>query len=141
MLRRSLALLPLLLLASPAFAQKGPWVTFHTPSGNIHCLAADDPDMGTFVDCELREITTSPLQPRPAWCDLDWGHRFSLSEYGTAEMGCAGDTVVDSGGQVLPYGRTIRFGAITCESQETGLTCSNAEGHGFSLARAEQGIF
>jgi hypothetical protein len=141
MLRRSVGLLSLLALAEPAFAQDSWWISFQTPSGNIHCLAANDDIMGTFVDCELREMTGPVLMPRPDWCDLDWGHHFGMSEEGEAEMGCAGDTVVNSQGQVLPYGETIRLGRITCESQRTGLTCSNADGHGFVLARAEQGIF
>ena len=47
--------------------------------------------MGTFVDCEVIEMTSGLLQPRPKWCDLDWGHRFSMSEFGPAEMGTCVD--------------------------------------------------
>ena len=133
------ATLAAILLAGAARAEG--YVTFHTPSGNIHCLGADDVEMGTFVDCEVIEMSAAPLQARPDWCDLDWGHRFGLSELGPAEMGCAGDTVRDSGGAVLPYGRSLRFGAISCTSSEQGLECVNGEGRGFFLSRAAQRIF
>jgi hypothetical protein len=138
-MRPALSVLALLALAGPAWAEG--YVTFHTPSGNIHCLAADDATMGTFVDCEILETNGGALQARPAWCELDWGHRFSMSESGPAEMGCAGDTVRDSGSAVLPYGQSVIFGAISCSSSEQGLECVNGDGRGFFLSRAAQRLF
>ena len=46
-----------------------------------------------------------------------------------------GDTVQDPGNPVPPYGeavtgRDLRLG-------EDGMTCTNAEGHGFSVAKGE----
>ncbi len=135
------ALLTLVLLPGPALAQDGWWATFHTPSGNIHCLAANDPTRGTFVDCEVIETTASPLQPRPVWCEGDWGHRFGMSDYGPAEMICASDTVRNASGEVLQYGQSARYGAIACTSSEQGLECRNGDGHGFVLSRARQSLF
>ncbi len=128
----------LLLFATPAVAQD--YVTFQTPSGNIQCLAWDSGGEN-FVDCELRQMATSPLQRRPAGCELDWGRRFAVAATGPAEMVCAGDTVQDPDGLVLPYGQTATFGAVRCTSREAGLECRNAEGHGFLLSRARQELF
>ncbi len=94
------------------------------------------------LDCELRERDAGPpLLPQPADCDLDWGNRFGLGESGGGYMACHGDTVVVPGSPVLPYGTATRFGPFTCESQTSGLTCRNDDGHGIFLSRAEQGIF
>lgn len=136
---RSAFLAAAALLAGPADADT--LASFHTPSGNIHCLGIDGAE-GTFVDCEiLSKDDPAPLLPRPAGCDLDWGHRFVVPGTGPATMGCAGDTVRDPNGAVLPYGRSLRVGPIACSATEQGLTCRNAQGHGFALSRAAQHIF
>ena len=36
----------------------------------------------------------------------------------------------------MGYGRTWALGGITCLSEKTGLTCHDADGNGFTLARA-----
>jgi hypothetical protein len=128
-----------LLLAGPARAD---WPTyFRTPSGNIHCLAAED-DTGPFLACEVLERDSpSPVLARPADCDLEWGDRFVLGATGPAALGCHGDTVASQDGLVLPYGQSLTRGPFTCSSSETGLECVNASGHGFHLARAAQQLF
>ena len=135
-----------LLLAVAASTLSGPasadtLTSFHTPSGNIHCMGIEAAE-GTFVNCEVLQRNDSrPLLPRPADCDLDWGQRFTLSSTGPAGLACHGDTVQDPGGAVLPYGREVRFGPIACSATEQGLTCQNASGHGFFLSRAAQQLF
>ncbi len=42
---------------------------------------------------------------------------------------------------VLPYGVTLELEGITCLSETTGMTCTNADGGGFAVRRAEQRIF
>ncbi|HVG47579.1 MAG TPA: DUF6636 domain-containing protein [Rubellimicrobium sp.] len=127
------------LLAGPAAADT--LTSFHTPSGNIHCMGIEGAD-GTFVDCEiLQRNDSSPLRSRPADCDLEWGDRFTVSSTGPASLACHGDTVQDPNGAVLPYGQAFRFGPIACSATEQGLTCQNASGHGFFLSRATQQLF
>ena len=112
---------------------------FHTPSGNIHCLGLVGGG-GAVVDCEIVE-TDAALPPRPADCDLDWGHRFLMTEVTPGERVCAGDTVRDPHGAVLPYGSSLSLGAVTCLSTREGLECFNPSGHGFFLSRRLQRVF
>lgn len=131
----ALGLLPLLLLAAPARADT--LIPFHTPSGNIHCMALVG-EGGSLVDCEILETDAPPPLPRPADCELDWGSRYLLGVRTRGEMACAGDTVRDPHGMVLPYGSSALFGEIACTSSERGLECRNPAGGGFVLSRARQ---
>lgn len=114
---------------------------FHTPSGNIQCMIYN-PGGPLILDCEVMELGGAPLMARPMGCEQDWGHRFALSEIGGgAWMQCAGDTVANPGGQVLPYGTVTQFGPFFCDSSQAGLQCRNEDGHGFFLSRARQEMF
>ncbi len=35
-----------------------------------------------------------------------------------------------------PYGTTVQLGAIACDVEQTGVRCTNQDGHGFTLSRA-----
>jgi hypothetical protein len=125
------------LLASPAAAQD---VQFRSPSGNIHCLifAGDGDWQG--ARCDILAVDRVTL-PRPADCELDWGHAYEVPRRGAAVPVCAGDTVANPGAPVLDYGQSLGLGGITCTSERSGMTCRNAEGAGFTLARARQFVF
>lgn len=58
-----------------------------------------------------------------------------LGPTGEAEPNCGSDTVYDPGVPTLAYGSTWGRGGIVCESAERGLSCTNREGRGFTLAR------
>jgi len=50
--------------------------------------------------------------------------------------------VADPGLRVLAYGQAVSFGGIVCDSQETGVRCTNrATGHGFRVARGSYDLF
>lgn len=121
--------------AAPAAAQD--MASFRSPTGNIHCLMLGGNP--AFARCDLRAFT--PSYRRPADCDLDFGHAFEVASRGYAGPVCAGDTVIQPGSPVLPYGAAISLGGITCRSERTGMTCTNRDGHGFSVARAAQRVF
>ncbi len=131
-----LALLPLL-LAGPALADD--YIGFQSPTGNIHC-AIYRFDGRTEARCDLRSYTPS-YSRRPPDCDLDWGMAFAVGASGKGALACVGDTVQDPGNPVLPYGEAVSLGGISCVSAKTGMTCTNREGHGFSVAKAKQRIF
>ena len=138
---RSFAVLALLAAASLAHAQDRP-IGFQTPSKNIACQFYTDNGQD-MLRCDIMQMDTQPR--RPPDCELDWGHAFEMSARGsakgTATRICAGDTVMDPTLPVLAYGDIWQRAGFTCRSEQTGLTCFNALQHGFSLARAEQGVF
>lgn len=134
---RTLALLAMTLATSPALAGEGFW--FQSPTGNIHCVL-DVWEGQAEARCDLVTLTPS-YTARPAGCDLDWGSAFSVGARGRGALACVGDTVVNPAAPVLPYGEALSLGGIACVSARTGMTCTNADGHGFSVARASQRLF
>jgi hypothetical protein len=135
-MRPAASLAALLLLALPGFAQEE--AAFRSPSGNIHCLIIGGD--WTTARCDILERTPS-FRDRPADCELDWGHAFEVDITGRARLVCAGDTVANPRAAVLDYGGALTLGGITCRSEKTGMTCTNRDGHGFSLSRARQRLF
>jgi uncharacterized protein DUF6636 len=132
-----------LLVAGPAAAGAATAAAasraFQSPSGNIACSIDD----GAFVRCEIKKRDWSP-PPKPRTCQLDWGSGLVLSARGRPGILCAGDTIQPPPGhpyRVLPYGRSIRSGSITCASARTGVTCRNVRGHGFLLSRERYRFF
>lgn len=123
-----------LLLATPAAAQD---ITFRSPTGNIGCMFITGDY--TSVRCDLRDAIPSYARPRS--CGMDWGHAFEVGVTGPGTPLCAGDTVMDPRAGVLDYGRSLNIGSLSCTSAKTGMTCMNAEGHGFTVSRARQTAF
>ena len=53
------------------------------------------------------------------------------------ESSCRGDFFDSvSWPDPTPYGTTVKLGDISCDVEETGLTCTNLESHGFTLSRS-----
>ncbi|SHJ21361.1 DUF6636 domain-containing protein [Wenxinia saemankumensis] len=123
-------------LTTAATAQD--YLSFQSPSGNIHCMigAAN----GGSATCDIFRFTPS-FPSRPAWCDGDWGGSFSVSAGSAGSPGCYTDSRYNPTAQILAYGQSISVGAVTCTSRESGMTCVNRGGHGFTLRRAQQSVF
>ncbi len=81
--------------------------------------------------------------PRPRDCDLEFGRAFEISSNRgrLGERICYGDTIMDRALPVLSYGAAWQHNGFTCTSEQSGVTCFNAERHGFSLSRAAQSVF
>ena len=109
---------------------------FKSPSGNIHCQYFDGE-----LRCDIAQLS-APVPPKPRDCELDWGRAFAIAvnSRSGAKL-CHGDTAMDDSLPVLPYGSVWRSGGLSCTSEQTGVTCSNALGHGFSLSRSVQRLF
>lgn len=130
------AILGFILLATSAQADG---YGFRTPSGNIYCNGSLD---GGDISCTIAERSSGPVLPRPGWCNGYWGHTFTLNRYGPVQMECNQAAPRKSSyTDVAPYGETGHFAEITCQSERSGLTCRNAEGHGFMLSRRVQQLF
>jgi hypothetical protein len=131
-------LLILLLAASPVAADE--IFNFQSPSGNIHCAIMTGDDYSA-ARCDLMEFTQLNYPDAPADCDLDWGHAYEVGLSGEGTPICAGDTVADPESAVLPYGQSLFKGDFVCSSEDTGITCTNPEGHGFTVAKRSQHMF
>ncbi len=109
---------------------------FKSPSNNIHCQYFDGE-----LRCDIAQIS-SPLPPKPRDCELDWGQAFAVAaDSRIGQRLCHGDTAADPSLPTLPYGSTWRRDGFTCTSEQSGVTCANALGHGFSLSRNVQRLF
>jgi hypothetical protein len=123
--------------AGVATAQPTRFVAFRTPSGNIGCIYSDGPN---YLRCDLR----SGLNPRPrqpAGCQEAYGDSVSMNGTGRSHLVCHGDTALEPSARVVYYGNSIRVGPFTCKSRTTGLTCTNASGHGWFLSRESYRLF
>lgn len=110
---------------------------FQSPSGNIQCYI--DADYGPYARCDILQVDT-PLR-QPAYCDLDYGQAFGVDHVSRGAALCVGDTVMDPRNPVLNYGSSITHSSITCTSEETGMSCVNERGHGFTLSRKTQRLY
>jgi hypothetical protein len=135
-LRALIAFVALSSLANASHAQEP--TGFQSPSKNIACLVFPDGKQNA-MRCDIAAMDTKPK--RPADCDLEYGQAFMMNSKGTAERICYGDALTDKPLPVLPYGDVWQRGGFTCKAEQTGVTCFNADRHGFSLARAKQEIF
>jgi len=127
----------LLLAAGPGLAED--IVMFQAPSGNIHCMMID----GEYAEtrCDIRDFTPS-FTDRPADCEGDWGDSLGISPGDRrGRTICHGDTVMMRENPVMGYGNRMQHGGMECEVEKQGVTCFNAEGHGFSISRAQQAVF
>lgn len=124
-------------LSGPALADD--YIGFQSPTGNIQCGLYRG-DQGASVRCDLMELVPSYTRP-PADCEFDWGRSFAVDDRGKGYLACVSDAVGDPANAVLGYGEAISLGGISCVSARTGMTCTNAEGHGFSVAKAKQKLY
>lgn len=125
-----------LLIAGPAFADQ---LSFQSPSGNIKCVLSNFGAEQT-AECHIQEAKPSFTTP-PDGCDADWGNRFYVLDTGRGQRSCWSDAYFQPEGRILPYGASVSYGGVECRSAETGVTCMNREGGGFSIRRAEQVLF
>ena len=129
------ALLAALVAAATSAAAQQP-SGFKSPTGNIHCQSFE-----SEVRCDIAQLS-SPIPPKPRDCELDWGRAFAVAANSRSGARiCHGDTAMDDSLPVLAYGGVWRRGGLTCTSEQTGVTCSNPQGHGFSISRAVQRLF
>ena len=113
---------------------------FITPSGNVICSIYAD---NSGANCEIREHTwVAPLStsgPYGRACDFSFGGlQFYVSQAKPAKLGCYEGASAFKGAspKTLDYGQTLSRGAITCDSEVSGVTCTDtATGHFFRVSR------
>lgn len=120
-----------LTMGPTATAQADDSDAFRSPSGNIGCK------MGTGgVMCEIKDYTW--LIPRPPDYTMGGkGNRFLLDRGGTPIAGeWHSDHEFPDGAPTLGYGQSRALGSITCDSEPSGMTCTDSStGHFFRVSR------
>lgn len=103
---------------------------FQSPSGNIGCILFEGE-----ARCDIDKHGWTP-PPRPASCpeQVDYGQGLTVPREGEAGVVCAGDTAMNAKDPILPYTAAAEVEGTICVSRVDGLTCTNAEGHGFFIS-------
>jgi hypothetical protein len=131
--------LSLTALSCPASAAPAVGSSFLTPSGNIGCMA-----FSGYLRCDINHKSWQAPVGGLSRCPMgSRGLSLKMSGRGRPFWPCTSDTVLEPLGSepVLAYGWTWHWGAFTCTSRVTGLTCGNRAHHGFFLSRQAYRIF
>jgi len=105
-------------------------VVFTMPSGNIGCTYV--PEGGTSVYEPANggpELICERVEPVYVAVRIGRDGRPQRTD-NPDEQGCC------SLDQKFAYGRRWSEGPFACKSEKSGLTCTSARGHGFSMSRA-----
>ena len=116
-------------LAGTAHAEDS--YTFQSPSGNIGCTMT-----AKGASCEIQNYTW--FIPRPPDYQLGGrGNVFLLDQGGAPIAGIwHSDHQFPDGAPTLDYGQRRVVGTITCDSEPSGVTCSDGStGHFFRVSR------
>ena len=114
---------------------------FQTPSGNIACWVR-----AAEAGCDIGDYTYIPPNPFPTEqvprpCSSDDVIRFDLNQGHTPVGYChPGGAPLSNlhapGLQTLGYGQTRSVGVMTCDSEPSGVTCTDTStGHFFRVSR------
>ena len=129
-------------IALPATAHADTEYDFLSPSGNINCSMSLQSDFvlngvnqtgSNYVQCELADHTWPP-QGCPSGVV---GTAFRSDDTAPPTVGCwKYPNQLPLPWPTLDYGQTRTVGAITCDSEPSGITCTNSNtGHFFRLSR------
>ncbi|MEP7763278.1 hypothetical protein [Sanguibacter sp. 25GB23B1] len=104
-----------------------------SPSGNITCEVSP-----SGAECGIATLTSEPAPADD--CDGVQGYVVSLTSEGVSLPCVSPDELPTAAGaavEVLDYGQNITVNNFTCDSTESGMTCTDTStGKGFTLARA-----
>ncbi|HEX2402155.1 MAG TPA: hypothetical protein VHJ79_19545 [Mycobacterium sp.] len=139
------AALPLAAVANACGGGGGdvpPAYDFVSPSGNIACTIYGD---GSGANCEVQEHTwvvpASTEGPYGRPCNFNFGGlAIYVSQGKPGKLGCYEGSgkfkYPDPDQQTLDYGQTYSRGAITCDSEPSGVTCTDTvTRHFFRVSR------
>jgi hypothetical protein len=131
-------------LAAPAHAYST-FFQFLAPSGNIGCDMEDDHVGAVRVVCKIHDHTWAALPSeycQQASVPGATGGPGSDLQLGQGQPPCVGPHTIQiflSGPYApatLDYGQTRSIGTITCESEPSGVTCTDSStGHFFRVSR------
>lgn len=148
--------------AEEPLATDGDYRAFLTPSNNVVCVMRAE-----WSACQIFEKDYLPDEDEVAGpddgCVASDADTLRLYPGSTAEWACMiepllANAQIDMGGSwaasdservtitgqeyaVLPYGSELTLGEMSCESDNGGVQCTDAAGHGFRLARATYELY
>ena len=118
-------------------ANAGPIGAFQSPSGNIACILND-----TGAACQVHRHTYAVPAPEQfangagEYCHLGgWGSEIDLEPGSPPHFECVGGVLAVPPMPTLDYGQTRSAGTIACNSEPSGMTCTDSStGHFFRLS-------
>lgn len=105
---------------------------FSSPSGNIVCAM----DAATGVTCKIVARSWDPADVSESCEDEDDFDGVAALTVDGVAWSCDSSLEPANNENVLAYNGTAVVGAFECESQRTGMTCTDGDGRGFFLSRA-----
>jgi hypothetical protein len=117
--------------------------TFASPSGTIRCILNGQDSPAPIAMCQIADHTyvAPPGSTRdggPCESGTDLGRDFRLDQGKPAHLTCTYSALGSGFGPwpTLGYGQTRSLGAITCDSETSGITCTDtSSGHFFRISR------
>lgn len=104
---------------------------FLSPSGNINCTMS-----AGAVACDISDFIYQPPPPPECGKHFPWGSRFTLALGKPSAIECHSDSLRVPGEPTLDYGQTISAGTLTCDSEPSGMKCTDtSSGHYFQVSR------
>jgi hypothetical protein len=132
------------LIALPAIAHADVSYRFLSPSGNVGCDMEGDPNSTVFAVCKIQDHTWAAAPSeycQQASVPGATGGPGSDLQLGQGIRPCVGFSMNQfffSGPyapSTLGYGQTHTVGAITCDSEQSGVTCTDSStGHFFRVS-------
>jgi hypothetical protein len=108
--------------------------SFQALGGNIGCRLG-----GGTARCDISKRIWPP-PAKPSSCAHNWGQGLEVGP-DPAQFVCANDSTLDPSGPAVPIGDDDTVGSVTCQVRSFGVTCFDAGGSGFFLARTGYAIF
>ena len=133
-------------IALPATAHAdADYQQFQSPSGDIRCLINGRDAPAPIAMCQIRDFTYAvpPGLPKdqnggPCPPGSALGRDFRLDQGTSGYMTCTYSALASGFGDwpTLDYGQSRSFGAITCDSETSGVTCTDTStGHFLEVSR------
>ncbi len=111
---------------------------FGDPAKNIWCSLRLYPDGENTAQCDIdKHDFAGPEADATGPCPQTEGYIFMLRETDAPQIHCLHGSVLGTIYYVLDNGQSRTAGAITCDSQPSGIKCTNSQtGHYFRLSRS-----
>jgi hypothetical protein len=130
----------------PATAQADDaYQQFSSPSGNVRCLMIGENGPAPIAMCQISDFTYSipqgaAVQQDGSPCEPNTvsGRDIRVDQGKQAYVTCSYSAIGSGFGQwpALAYGQTRSLGALTCDSEPLGMTCTDGgTGHFFRISR------